>query len=538
MSKASNKLFQSLQSFKNEAGGDAFKLNAKETLALLSTTSCLNNTLYVSAEKQLSQILHAALLVEPDFVAKCAVYSRELYGMKDVPALLCAVLAARKENQLLQLVFSRVINNGTMLRKFFEIFRSGATGRKSFGTAPKKLIYNWFNSRTPTEVWQQSVGTPSMRDILRCIRPRPLDQTRSALYAWLTDKPVDINMLPEKVQAYEKWKKDPSCEMPKVDFRMYTNIKLTTLQWCKVAEMSSWYWLMKNLNTLERHGVFKIEHMLENVVNRLVDPQEIKKASVFPYQILTAYQNISGVPNELKVALERAMEVATRNVPSFPSGCSVPAYIMTDVSGSMKYPITGSRIGATSVTRAVDVAALLACCFARNNPKVEMLFFNTNVVPYAIDPEATVISNATNISKIVTGGTACSAPLKLLNKDNAKSDLLICISDNQSWCESLNTDRHGKTQTGKTQFQVEWENYKERNPGAKLICIDIAPYATKQVQTMKDVLNLGGFSDTTFTMIDRFVRGEMDSAHIVGEISKFDLIVAKCFVTKEKDEEE
>ena len=232
------------------------------------------------------------------------------------------------------------------------------------------------------------------------------------------------------------------------------------------------------------------------------------------------------------------MEVATRNVPSFPSGCSVPAYIMTDVSGSMKYPITGSRIGATSVTRAVDVAALLACCFARNNPKVEMLFFNTNVVPYAIDPEATVISNATNISKIVTGGTACSAPLKLLNKDNAKSDLLICISDNQSWCESLNTDRHGKTQTGKTQFQVEWENYKERNPGAKLICIDIAPYATKQVQTMKDVLNLGGFSDTTFTMIDRFVRGEMDSAHIVGEISKIDLRVAKCFVTKEKDEEE
>jgi 60 kDa SS-A/Ro ribonucleoprotein len=482
------------------------------------------------------------MIVEPEFVAQCAVFSRELYFMKDVPALLCAVLAARKETKLLRKTFVRVINDGTMFRNFYQIIRSGKTGRKSFGTVPKELMVNWLNSRTPTEIWQQSVGTPSLKTILKNIHPRPLDKTRSALYGMMVDRPFNHDALPESVKVYEAWKKGETKEMPKTDFRMYTAKKLGTDQWAEIAQKASWFWLLRNLATLQGQGVFNVPGMVELLANRLADPVSIKKASVFPYQIMTAYQNTVGVPVELRDGLERAMEIATRNIPSFETHYkdSVPAYVFTDVSKSMTYPVTGGRGSASTVTRCVDVAALIASCFKRNNPNAEMMFFQKHVVPFNVDPEQSVMANASAIGKIADGGTACWAPLKLLNDANRVGDLLICVSDNQSWCESLNTDRYGKRLKGESQFQAEWKRWKQRNPKAKLVCIDVAPYATTQVQEMKDVLNLGGFSDNVFKLVKQFVDGNMDADHVVGEIVKIDLDgkhLRKSSIEDEGDEE-
>ena len=44
---------------------------------------------------------------------------------------------------LLGQVFGRVVDNGKMLRNFVQILRSGAVGRKSLGTRPKKLVQQW-----------------------------------------------------------------------------------------------------------------------------------------------------------------------------------------------------------------------------------------------------------------------------------------------------------------------------------------------------------------------------------------------------------
>ena len=57
--------------------------------------------------------------------------------MKDMPALLTAVVAAR-DVRLFDRVFDRVIDTPRMLRTFVQIIRSGATGRRSFGTAPRR----------------------------------------------------------------------------------------------------------------------------------------------------------------------------------------------------------------------------------------------------------------------------------------------------------------------------------------------------------------------------------------------------------------
>ncbi|EAA8966741.1 60-kDa SS-A/Ro ribonucleoprotein [Salmonella enterica subsp. enterica] len=50
------------------------------------------------------------------------------------------------------------------------------------------------------------------------------------------------------------------------------------------------------------------------------------------------------------------------------------------------------------------------------------------------------------------------------------------------------------------------------------MCIDLLPYGTTQAAERSDILNVGGFSDEVFTVIDNFVNGRYGSAHWLEEI--------------------
>ena len=122
---------------RNEAGGLAYSRSHKQALAQLAATGCLGATFYAIASSQLDAVLSHAAHVEPEYLAQLALYARNKGHMKDMPALLCAVLSTRSP-QLLNVIFNRVIDSPKMLRNFVQIMRSGAVGRKSLGTSPKR----------------------------------------------------------------------------------------------------------------------------------------------------------------------------------------------------------------------------------------------------------------------------------------------------------------------------------------------------------------------------------------------------------------
>jgi 60 kDa SS-A/Ro ribonucleoprotein len=64
----------------------------------------------------------------------------------------------------------------------------------------------------------------------------------------------------------------------------------------------------------------------------------------------------------------------------------------------------------------------------------------------------------------------------------------------------------------------EWDRFRNRNPNAKLVLIDIQPYGSTQVSERADVLNVGGFSDSVFDVVSLFVKGELGAEHWVGAI--------------------
>ncbi len=190
----------------NEAGGSAYAFSAEHALAQYAATGCMNHTYYASGDEQLGTVLALAVKVEPAWLAKVAVYERERGAMKDMPALLGAVLAARG-GAMLEKVFDRVIDSGKMLRNFVQIVRSGVTGRKSLGSRPKRLVRKWLQSRSDEQVFFASVGNdPSMGDILKMVHPKPTSESREALYGYVLGRPHDAGKLPGIVKEYEAFK--------------------------------------------------------------------------------------------------------------------------------------------------------------------------------------------------------------------------------------------------------------------------------------------------------------------------------------------
>ena len=520
MKMANTTLFQSIKNrftktdTYNEAGGIAYTLTPKQQLAQLAATGCLNNTYYADAQSQLDQVLKLAESLDAEFIAKTAVYARQKGFMKDMPALLLAVLAQKDVNMLAR-VFDQVVDNGKMLRNFAQIIRSGAVGRKSFGNRPKKLMQTWLLTATEKQLLNAAVGnSPSLADVVKMVHPKPREAWRAAWFAWLIGKPYDREALPPITRAFEDYKQSREGELPNVPFQMLTALDLNSGDWAQIARNGSWQQVRQNLNTFLRHEVFAKSKNIKMVAEKLRDETAIARARVLPYQLLTAYQATSEqMPFEIREALQDAMETAVQNVPAIQG----KVVVCPDVSGSMHSPATGYRGSASTKTRCIDIAALVSAAMLRTNPQARVIPFEQITVNVKLNPRDSIMTNAEKLANIGGGGTACSAPLAMLNREKADVDLVVIVSDNESWADD--SQQWG----GKTSLMKEWDILKKRCPEAKLVCLDIQPYTKAQARNRQDILNIGGFSDQVFSLIGSFAERGMGTDFWVEEIEKMPL---------------
>ena len=498
----------------NEEHAPAYALSPKHQLAQYAATGCLNTTFYATADEQLAKVLDLCADLDAEFIAKTAVFCRERGFMKDMPALLCAVLSI-KDRELLARVFPLVIDNAKMLRNFVQIMRSGVVGRKSLGSAPKRLVREWLDARDPATLFKANVGQePSLTDIVKMVHPKPKDAAREALFGYFIGRDYAFDALPDIAREFEAYKKGESRDVPDVPFQMLTALELGTAEWTAIARRAPWQMTRMNLNTFARHGVFGQPGMTDLISARLRDPKAIAKARVFPYQLMVAYTMANAntdIPKEVCDALQDAMEIAIANVPEFEG----KVYVFPDISGSMHSAVTGYRRGATTMVRCIDVAALVAATVLRKNPGAEVIPFESDVVKIRLNPRDSVMTNAEKLAKLPCGGTNCSAPLRFLNKRRAQGDLVIYVSDNESW---IDAPHYGVWGGSATETMKEWANFRQRNPEARMVCIDVQPYATVQAKERPDILNVGGFSDQVFDVISEFARGELNADHWIGVI--------------------
>lgn len=504
----------------NYAGGSAYKHSAKHTLAQIACTGTFNGTFYADSEEnlRLAEQAVAELHDQPEFIAKVAVYAREFGFMKDMPSYIVAKLAD-VDKVLFRKAFRKVVDNGKMLRNVVQIARSGRLSKKynlSAGTY-RHALRDWFNDRSPYALFKAAVGNdPELGDIIKMCRPKPNTPSKAALYRYLIGKDVELEALPEPVRSYELYKRGlVTDKLPEVDFRFLTNLTLTTENWKEIARNAGWTMTRMNLETFRRHGVLEDKKMVQLIADRLRNPDEIKKARAFPYQLFMAYQQTcSNMPHEINEALQDAADTAIGNVPVFGGTLKVAI----DVSGSMTWgSITGNRGSATSKMRPVDVAALFGAAMLRGNKSAEIMPFSNRLYPdFKLNPRDSVMTNAQKLCSIPSGGTDCSLVLAEINRRKEHVDAVVYVSDNESWIDR----GYGSRTTG---MMSEWVDLKKRCPNARLVLIDLTVGNNSQVTQHSDILQVGGFSDMVFNVTDRFLKHGHDTDHWISEIEKTSL---------------
>jgi 60 kDa SS-A/Ro ribonucleoprotein len=488
----------------NDAGGVAYNMSSAAALAQYAVTGTFNTTYYVNDKQHLQRVQKLAQECSSEFLAKLAVYARQEAKMKDMPAYLLAVLAARNEHKLLRKIFDRVCDNSKMLFGFVSIIRSGVTGRRSFGTAIKKMIQSWLTQQHNWSLYLSSVGhsNPSMADVIKMVHPKPTNEYQAAMFSYILGKECDISKLPLAVRQLIVCNGNFEGDIPDVPFRVLTNYDLSKVHWQRIATRMPWNTLRQSLVLLGRRGVFDSQDTVEKIAQRLSNKNEVLQNNVFPFELLATWKATKDcIPIEITNALYDAMDIATHKAPQF----NGKTLVAIDTSGSMQWASLTGASNKPSIISVVEAAALIACSILRKNKTTKLIGFDcaqafncyTSNGIYVMDDIRAHDSVFTNMSKMYFngGGTDCSLPFKYLLSENLRVDNIIVLSDNQSWS--------GTYGPGSASCNA-WTQYKKSNPKTRLMCVDLTPNQTTQVPDNKDVINIGGWSDSMYGVMSQF----------------------------------
>lgn len=496
---------------RNEAGGAAYKRTAEAALAQYAVTGTISTTFYADAETQLDKTLELARAVSTEYLAKTAVFARQRH-MKDMPALLCAVLVTRSEpeaDSLFWRIARDVLDDLKMVSNFVQVLRSGRLGSKSLPRVARRYVAAFLAERNPERLLNDDTGVkPGLADLIKIVHPKPKDAAQQDVFAYFLGREIkDIGNLPVSIKSFELFKSGQLNAKARaeiltnssINFRRLDSLGLSDAEWTLVARNASWHTLRMNLATFGRHNVYKDDQIVRELVGKLTDAKTIARVRVFPYQLYVAHRTVKNdtrVPGVLANALQTAFEIACDNVPKLPGKVA----LAVDISGSMSAPVTGSKGGGQGVTAVTcaDAGSLGAATLLHANQDAIVFRFDTVANEVRLNPRDSVFTNASKLTGS-GGGTACSSPVRRLLDTKQKVDFVVIFSDNESWADS---------QRNLGQVWGEYRRYV--NPSAKLICVDLAPHASVQAPDLESagIYHIGGFSDAVFEHIWRIARNE------------------------------
>lgn len=419
----------------NLAGGKGFQCDPHTELAGIIFTSWAKPQFYRSFDDANARMMALIDTCGPTYAAKCAHIARRRHGLRSVSHLVMARLSqiqgdssgidwpafyrsmvVRPDDITETLALTQCKTSRAMRRGF-------ALALESFDTY-QLAKYAKFGR-------EQAVN---LNDAVRLCHPKPTESLTLLLHRELTNTATWEAM----GNSAETWR--------------------TLLESKRLGYLA----LLRNLRNIEKTGD---RELIRLALDALVDEKAIAKSKVFPFQLMTAYGQVS--LTETKAAIESACEESLSNVPVF-DGDTV---VMLDVSGSM---------GAYRDTAALFTAVLAK----RSNARV--VAFDGTAREFRIG-SASILKTAVNMP-FPGGTTNFSAAYQFLRDNQVNADRLFVITDMQHWVG-------GDSSYGPF---LEWCALTGCDP--QVWSIDLAGYGVSQFPNGK-CRQLFGFSDKIFDVV-------------------------------------
>lgn len=453
----------------NKSGHAAYKMGDKSKLVTQVLTSFFNEKkFYGDNSGEMQETIKSVIANDPEFVANLAVFARREFNMRSVSHVLAAYLAHEPDGKpyakrVIKAICLRGDDATEILSCYLSIF--GKPIPNSLRRALKEVLAG-FDEYTLAK-YKGDGKAVKMRDLVCICRPDPKTEAQSQAFK---------KLLEGRLESPETWE---------VELSKYGNTKETwesLIHGGKVGYMA----LLRNLRNILSAKPANLDKVLE----KLADPEAVRKSKQLPFRFLSAYKMVENIASgKVLDTLEKACAASVDNMEKLPGLTA----IMVDVSGSMR-----DTVSEKSTVMCYEIGALLGLIANRICEDSVFYKFSNNAEKVSVCSGAPLLYTAQRFSCF--GGTNMAAPFERMIADGVKADRVIVISDNE--CNRSSNWWYSKP------VQVVADEYRKRSGcDCWVHAIDLQGYGTQQFAGPKTNI-IAGWSEKVFDFIRMAEQGE------------------------------
>lgn len=499
-----NSMIKEKETVMNHEGAKAYKMTPEMELYTAVVTSALSDKFYESNDERMDRIATLIRQVDPQFVAKLAVYTRTQMNLRSIPLFLIVELAkihngdslvkrtieqcVLRADEIMELLMCYQLRNseGKGIKKLSKLSRQVQEGLKSAFNRFDEYQFAKYN-RSNLEV--------KLKDALFIVHPKASSEAQQEVF----DKIVS-----DTLQTPYTWETQLS-ELGQKHFDSQEE-KLAAVKalWEELIDSNKvgYMALLRNLRNILQAQVSPAH--IEKVSATISDPVKVEKSKQMPFRFLAAYKELMGVESvhtsDVLSALERAVKESVNNLEGFGTDTSV--LVAADVSGSMF-----SSVSDRSSVMQFDIGILLSMLLKSKCSSVISGMFG-DIWKVLNLPQENILANTIEMQRRegeVGYSTNGYLVIDYLIANDIKIDKVMMFTDMQMW-DSRRGDNH---------IQKIWEQYRQKYPESKLYLFDLSGYGNTPVELTKDnAVLVSGWSDKVFDVLKAIENGEDAIAQI------------------------
>lgn len=536
----------------NYEGDLAFKLTPELEFYTKVCTTALVPTFYVpNTNDQLNSLKSHIRRLDPEFVAKLAVYAREKMYFRTIPLVLTVELAkvyskyktegkVPQNDDLIRRMTKRVIERADEITEMLAYYaKANKTNWDTDSGQIKKLrkiskgiergIADAFEKFDEYQFAKYNAGGKkeiTFKDALFLVHPPRTTPFRRELYQRIID---------ENLKTPYTWQTvlSDAGKTGKSKKQAWEELIMSN----KLPYMAT----LRNLRNMLENEV-STDH-IQKVCNYIRNPKAVRGSRQLPFRYLTAYRIITGGPerrsrgwgytNRFKTvrttnynpehvdmivdALEDAVKLSIDNIPVY---AHESVLIATDVSSSMQKPL--EIIGESeeqrkkrlnrpdgTIIEQFDIGAVLAMMLATKCENAVVGMFGDFWKPVRF-PTRDILANANEIHKregevgySTNGYMVLEWAIEMFEKGR-KFDRIMLFTDEQLW------DSTGRYQ-GQGRYHRLWKEYRRLHPEAKMVIFNLDPSGGESSPVdivAGDAYLISGWSDKIFEILENIEKGE------------------------------
>ena len=456
----------------NYEQGEAYTMSSEMALYTAVLTASISDKFYESAATRSGRIAELVTACDPVFVAKLAVYAREVMNLRRVPLVLIVELSRiHHGDDLVSRTISHCVRRPDEITALMDISQqrndhgfSQHIYRRLSSQIKKGLkeAFNRFDEYQFAKYKNAGEGL-SLRDALFLVPPSPDTTEQQAAFDRIAFYTLAVPYTWETELSALGQRGLSESEFAEAKKSLWEELIVSG----KVGYMA----LLRNLRNILLAGVDE-EH-LDIVCDRLSSEHEVLTSKQLPFRFLSAYLT-------LKEGFEEDMSVL----------------LACDTSGSMF-----NKVGHKGSVAMYDIGILLSMMLKKHCCNVTSgMFADTwKVFDTGSQPILKATTEFRNHIGEVGYSTNGYTVIDWALQNDRQFDRIMMFTDCQLWDSVF----------GENSLKKSWGLYKEKYPDAKLFLFDLAGYGTSPLKLQgNDVCAISGWSEKVFDVMTAFEQGD------------------------------